>query len=103
MPRRITTRIEEWFEEAIDKYGLADKDSITWDLQLAITQQGPQIAIIAFMPSGIFGMLVSSFTLIENPAMITQEEVDGLAKGAIEALREARSEALTEPVEGISV
>lgn len=105
MSRRISSRVENWVENGIEKYGLNDKDTITYEIQVALTQQGPQMALVTFMPSGIIGMLVSSFTLMENPAMVTETEIDDLVKGAIEALREARSEALAnsggEVVEGI--
>ena len=96
MSRRITTRVEGWVEEAIDKYGLADKDQIIYDLQMAMLPQGPQMAVAMFMPSGLIGMMASTLTLIEQPAVISQEDVENMVQGAVEALRTARSDALSE-------
>jgi hypothetical protein len=95
MSRRISSRVEDWTENAIEKYGLNDKDQVSYEILISLGQQGPQMAFVTFMPSGIIGMLVSSFTLIDNPAMITESEVDDLVKGNLEALRQARSEALS--------
>lgn len=95
MTGRLTSRVETWIESALDKYALDDRPHVVWEQQFVMTQRGPQLGVMFFMPSGIMGTMVSTFTLVENPPMVTEDEIGTLASNALEALRKARSDALS--------
>lgn len=96
MTSRLSTRIETWVEEALDKHALKDRPQVVWEMQFMMTKAGPQMGLVMWMPSGIIGQLATTFGIIENPAGVTAEEIERLVVESLEGLRKARSETLAQ-------
>lgn len=92
-PRRLTARIDQWAAPIFD----AAPEDVCWETQLLPMPDGtPGVCIFVWMPSAVMNQkLVGSVML--NPATISanQKEVEVVAKGILEQLREKRSEELS--------
>jgi hypothetical protein len=90
MSNRLTTRIEEWIETALEEQALGDR--VTWDCTFALTSEGPQMLVAFFMPGAILGQMVQSGVLLQNVPAASEYDLQQTVKNVLENLRSARSE-----------
>lgn len=87
---RLTTLVTGWVDEAVAKYALGDR--VTWDCQLALTDQGPKLLVVFFMPGAVMGTQLQNVVSVDAPGLMTEAEASELTRAAIEQLRIGRSE-----------
>jgi hypothetical protein len=90
MAYRLTTRVEEWVEQAIGRYALGDR--ITWDCTFAMTPEGAQMLMAFFLPGAILGSMVQTVVIMQNLPNATEEDINQVVADTIENLRKGRSE-----------
>lgn len=92
LPSRITSRMELFIERALEKHSL--NDEYVFDIQFAMTDQGPQAALVFFLRGPVMGTMISAMSIVDNPPMITEGEVEEIVKSVLEGLRAERSKFL---------
>lgn len=103
MSYRLTARIAEWIEAAIEKHGAGE--TFMWDVALAPSQQGAAVLIVVMTPGAVLNTVIHTTSVIGSPSSATEADIDGIIPQMIEAVRAERSRALAigngGPVEGL--
>ncbi len=88
---RVSTKIGTWIDEALP--GLAMGEQIEWEMTPTMTPQGPAFAIVLFTPGMLLGTTVHSVAVLANPLALTEDGVQQVLGGMLEALRQERGKA----------
>lgn len=93
MSHRITTRVEEWTETALEEQALNDR--VTWDGAFAMTPEGPQMLMVFFMPGAVLGTTVQTVVVLQNVSVVTELDITETVRNVLERLRQERSNQVT--------
>ena len=90
----ITDNLKAMIGEAVERFSNGDK--VEWDIALIFNPQGPPVYFVSMvLPSAVIGDYHQAGGLLERGHGVVQTEIDELVRGALERLRDERTQALT--------
>lgn len=92
MQSRLSTRIEPWIEEAVERHGQGE--NVGWEMGFTPTPQGPGYVLVIWLPGPVIGQSMTGQVVVTSPNLMTAETADTIIHDTLEQLRSARSEAL---------
>jgi hypothetical protein len=94
MTRRISTKIFEWIDEALE--GLPGGEEVRWDAQFAFNPATAEAFIAAYfaIPGAVLGTEVQTTVQMTSLRTATSDAISASVREVVDRLHEARAEQL---------
>jgi len=93
MNLRLSDEWIGWIEETLPTLAttLLGEERVRYEMTMMMTEQGPAMVVILFAPGVLLGTMTQSVAVCPNPAVVTQEGLEGIVKGLVEGLAAERT------------